>query len=74
MGFLEAMRQALARHMQAIARLQDAAIQNDSQMRNALEAVVREARESRESAFQDFRKHLLEHRANAATAGAMFWD
>jgi hypothetical protein len=66
---MQNMRESLARHMQAVARLQDAAIHNDPGMRAAMDAVRREASDSREEAFRAFAEHLLTHsrKANAAT-------
>jgi len=66
---MQNMRESLSRHMQAVVRLQDAAIRSDSSMRAAMEAVRREASDSREEAFRAFADHLLTHgeQAKAAT-------
>jgi len=65
---MQNMRESLARHMQAVARLQDAAIHNDSSMRAAMEAVRRESSDSREEAFRAFADHLLTHSRQAQAA------
>ena len=54
-------RDALSRHLQAVARLQDADTIDETPFRDALAAVLREARRSREEAFDSYRRHLLNH-------------
>jgi hypothetical protein len=65
---MQAMRDTLSRQMQAVARLQDAAIHNDTRMRAALDAVRRESSHSREEAFRAFADHLLTHSQKGQTA------
>jgi ribosomal 50S subunit-associated protein YjgA (DUF615 family) len=60
--------EALSRHLQAVARLQDATTINETPLRAALAAVLREARRSREEAFERYRLHLLNHGDAAATS------
>jgi hypothetical protein len=66
---MQNMRESLSRHMQAVARLQDAAIHSDGSMRAAMEAVRRESSDSREDAFRAFADHLLTHSQKGRAAG-----
>jgi hypothetical protein len=66
---MHAMRETLSHYLQTVSAFQDAAIHDDITMEVATGTALRDARVSRENAFQAFANHLLNHNRAARASG-----